>query len=61
MTAADYVYGWQRAADPRNASNYAWFIRLTGVTSTSSGGAGQGQNLMPWGSRRSMITPRRSP
>ncbi len=26
VTAADYVYGWQRAADPKNASNYAWFI-----------------------------------
>ena len=35
VTAADYVYGWQRAADPRNASNYAWFIELTGVTNAS--------------------------
>ncbi|MFE8709316.1 peptide ABC transporter substrate-binding protein [Aeromonas allosaccharophila] len=31
VTAADYVYGWQRAADPKTASNYAWFIELTGV------------------------------
>ncbi|MGY4109309.1 peptide ABC transporter substrate-binding protein [Aeromonas encheleia] len=31
VTAADYVYGWQRAANPKNASNYAWFIELTGV------------------------------
>lgn len=31
VTAADYVYGWQRAADPKSASNYAWFIELTGV------------------------------
>ncbi|MEV3814958.1 peptide ABC transporter substrate-binding protein [Aeromonas salmonicida] len=35
VTAADYVYGWQRAADPRNASNYAWFIELTGVLNAS--------------------------
>ncbi len=35
VTAADYVYGWQRAADPRNASNYAWFIELTGVANAS--------------------------
>ncbi|WP_349922079.1 peptide ABC transporter substrate-binding protein [Aeromonas veronii] len=35
VTAADYVYGWQRAADPKNASNYAWFIELTGVTHAS--------------------------
>jgi oligopeptide transport system substrate-binding protein len=35
VTAADYVYGWQRAADPKNASNYAWFIELTGVTNAS--------------------------
>ena len=31
VTAADYVYGWQRAADPKTASNYAWFIELMGV------------------------------
>ncbi|WP_421193001.1 peptide ABC transporter substrate-binding protein [Aeromonas enteropelogenes] len=35
VTAADYVYGWQRAADPKTASNYAWFIELTGVTNAS--------------------------
>ncbi|MGL6426033.1 peptide ABC transporter substrate-binding protein [Aeromonas hydrophila] len=35
VTAADYVYGWQRAADPKNASNYAWFIELTGVTNAA--------------------------
>lgn len=35
VTAADYVYGWQRAADPKNASNYAWFIELTGVANAS--------------------------
>ncbi|SIR35073.1 oligopeptide transport system substrate-binding protein [Aeromonas sp. RU39B] len=31
VTAADYVYGWQRAADPKTASNYAWFIELMGL------------------------------
>ncbi|EKB12705.1 peptide ABC transporter substrate-binding protein [Aeromonas veronii] len=35
VTAADYVYGWQRAADPKTASNYAWFIELTGVVNAS--------------------------
>ncbi|WP_303843505.1 ABC transporter substrate-binding protein, partial [Aeromonas sobria] len=32
VTAADYVYGWPRAADPKTASNYAWCIELTGVS-----------------------------
>lgn len=31
VTAADYVYGWQRAADPNTASQYAWFIALMGL------------------------------
>lgn len=35
VTADDYVYGWQRAADPKTASNYAWFIELTGVVNAS--------------------------
>ena len=38
VTAADYVYGWQRAADPKNASNYAWFIELTGVEEKNDAG-----------------------
>ncbi|MFM4964258.1 peptide ABC transporter substrate-binding protein [Aeromonas bivalvium] len=41
VTAADYVYGWQRAADPKTASNYAWFIELTGVTGASEVLAGK--------------------
>ncbi|USV55885.1 peptide ABC transporter substrate-binding protein [Aeromonas encheleia] len=41
VTAADYVYGWQRAANPKNASNYAWFIELTGVV--NAGGVIQGK------------------
>ncbi|PJG60085.1 peptide ABC transporter substrate-binding protein [Aeromonas cavernicola] len=35
VTAADYVYGWQRAADPKSASNYAWFIELMGVANAA--------------------------
>ncbi|WP_068977875.1 MULTISPECIES: peptide ABC transporter substrate-binding protein [Aeromonas] len=35
VTAADYVYGWQRAANPKTASNYAWFIELMGITNAS--------------------------
>lgn len=31
VTAADYVYGWQRAADPKTASQYSWFIELMGL------------------------------
>ncbi len=28
VTAGDFVYGWQRAADPANASPYAWYMEL---------------------------------
>ncbi|WAG08246.1 peptide ABC transporter substrate-binding protein [Aeromonas jandaei] len=35
VTAADYVYGWQRAANPKTASNYAWFIELMGIANAS--------------------------
>lgn len=60
VTAADYVYGWQRAADPRNASNYAWFIELTGVTNASDVVQGK-KARMPSASRPSIRTPCRSP
>ena len=28
VTAEDFVYAWQRAADPATASEYAWYIQL---------------------------------
>ncbi|KZL25983.1 peptide ABC transporter substrate-binding protein [Pseudovibrio sp. WM33] len=28
VTAGDFVFGWQRAADPANASPYAWYMEL---------------------------------
>jgi oligopeptide transport system substrate-binding protein len=59
VTAADYVYGWQRAADPKNASNYAWFIELTGVTNASEVVPQQSPDAL--GSRRSMIHPAGNP
>ena len=31
VTAHDFVYAWQRAADPELASPYAWFIELTSI------------------------------
>lgn len=31
VTAGDFVYSWQRAADPKTASNYSYFFGLVGV------------------------------
>jgi oligopeptide transport system substrate-binding protein len=31
VTAGDFVYGWQRAVDPKTASNYAYYLGLVGV------------------------------
>lgn len=31
VTANDFVYSWQRAADPATASEYAWYMSLMGV------------------------------
>ena len=31
VTAHDYVYGWQRAIDPANGSNYAGYIEMIHV------------------------------
>ncbi len=41
VTAADYVYGWQRAADPATASVYSFFIELTGVKNAAAVIAGK--------------------
>ncbi|MEL6678843.1 MAG: ABC transporter substrate-binding protein, partial [Pseudomonadota bacterium] len=31
VTAGDFVYAWQRAADPATASPYAWYVELTSM------------------------------
>jgi len=31
VKASDFVYSWQRAVDPKTASNYAYFLGLAGV------------------------------
>ena len=31
VKASDFVYGWQRAVDPKTASNYSYFLGLVGV------------------------------
>lgn len=41
VTAADFVYGWQRAVDPATASNYAYFVGLVGVENADAIVAGE--------------------
>lgn len=31
VTAADFVYSWQRLVDPKNTSTFAWFAELAGI------------------------------
>ncbi len=31
VTAQDFVYAWQRAADPATASPYAWYVEITQI------------------------------
>lgn len=31
VTAGDFVYAWQRAADPATASNYSWYLELATI------------------------------
>jgi oligopeptide transport system substrate-binding protein len=35
VVAGDFVYAWQRAADPETASPYAWFMELTTIKNAS--------------------------
>ncbi len=32
VTAHDFVYAWRRAADPKTASPYGWYVELTQIT-----------------------------
>ncbi|WP_310619976.1 peptide ABC transporter substrate-binding protein [Flexibacterium corallicola] len=35
VTAGDFVYAWQRLADPKTASQYAWFVELMSLENAS--------------------------
>lgn len=41
VTAGDYVYGWQRLADPKLASEYAYFLELAQVKNAAKVVAGE--------------------
>ncbi|WP_425434018.1 peptide ABC transporter substrate-binding protein [Loktanella fryxellensis] len=41
VTANDFVYGWQRLADPANASEYAWYMELMQVANAPQVVAGE--------------------
>ncbi|WP_116133401.1 peptide ABC transporter substrate-binding protein [Tropicimonas sp. IMCC34043] len=41
VTAADFVYGWQRAVDPANASPYAWYMEMASIVNASEIIAGE--------------------
>jgi oligopeptide transport system substrate-binding protein len=41
VTAGDFVYAWQRAVDPKTASNYAYFVGLVGVVNADDIVAGK--------------------
>ncbi|MBU3030227.1 peptide ABC transporter substrate-binding protein [Paracoccus marinaquae] len=41
VTAGDFVYAWQRAANPATASEYAWFIELMNIVNAAEIVAGE--------------------
>ncbi len=41
VTAADFVYAWQRAVDPATASPYAWYLELTEIVNSAEILAGE--------------------
>lgn len=41
VTAGDFVYGWQRLADPETASPYQWFIEIMGIANSGPVMAGE--------------------
>jgi oligopeptide transport system substrate-binding protein len=41
VTAADYVYAWQRLGDPATASSYAWYLELAQIVNASEVIAGE--------------------
>ncbi len=41
VTAEDFVFAWQRAADPATASEYAWYVELSQITNATAIIAGE--------------------
>ena len=41
VTAADFVYAWQRAVDPATASPYAWYVELSAIVNAAAIIAGE--------------------
>jgi oligopeptide transport system substrate-binding protein len=41
VTANDYVYAWQRLADPATASSYAWYAELAQIENATAVIAGE--------------------
>ncbi|GFE51004.1 peptide ABC transporter substrate-binding protein [Roseobacter cerasinus] len=41
VTAQDFVFAWQRAADPATASEYAWYVELSQITNASAVTSGE--------------------
>lgn len=41
VTAQDFVFAWQRAADPATASEYAWYVELSQITNAAAVIAGE--------------------
>ncbi|MGL5008358.1 MAG: peptide ABC transporter substrate-binding protein [Paracoccaceae bacterium] len=41
VVAGDFVYAWQRAADPATASNYAWYLELATIKNAAEIIAGE--------------------
>ncbi|WP_102109001.1 peptide ABC transporter substrate-binding protein [Oceaniglobus roseus] len=40
VTAGDFVYAWRRAADPKTASPYSWYVELTSIVNAAEVVAG---------------------
>ncbi len=36
VTAADFVYSWQRLVDPKTTSPFAWFAALAGIANAQN-------------------------
>ena len=43
VTAQDFVYAWQRAADPETASPYGWYVELTNIVGAAEVLAGEAE------------------
>ena len=43
VTAQDFIYAWQRAADPATASPYAWYVEITQIENAADIVAGNAE------------------